>query len=68
MTNIFGKEFKPTLVDPLPNRQGRSKKTLRIKVEHDGRVWIARYEGRPGACFGQSEREASYSLRAGAQW
>lgn len=60
--------FTPTMVEPLPNRQGRSKKPLRMKLEHDGRVFVARFEGRPGFCLGMTEKEATYNLRAGAQW
>lgn len=66
MTNVFGGPFQPTMVlDLKPRNQGRSKKPLRIKVEHDGRVFIARYEGRPGLCFGLTEKEATYALRSG---
>ena len=56
--NVFGEEVHGTYVEPLPNRQGRSKKKLRITVEHDGRVWVARNEGRPGLCFGDTKEEA----------
>ena len=45
--------------------QGRSKKPLSLRVEHDGRVWVARFEGRPNFCFGDTEKEATYNLRAG---
>lgn len=51
--------------DPKQRGQGRSKKPLRMTVEHDGRVFIARYEGRPGMCFGLTEKEATYNLRSG---
>ena len=58
--------FQPTMVPDLkPRSQGRSKKQLRIKVEHDGRVFKARYEGRPGCCFGATEKDATYALRSG---
>lgn len=56
---------QPTTAPILPARQGRSKKPLRIKVAHDGRVFIARYEGRADRCFGATEKEATYSLRSG---
>ena len=57
---------QPTLVPDIRHRgQGRSKKPLRITVEHDGRVFIARYEGRAGHCFGATEKEATYNLRSG---
>lgn len=55
----------PAMGSDTKRGQGRSKKPLRIKVEHDGRVFVARYEGRPGRCFGLSEKEATYGLRAG---
>lgn len=55
----------PSFTDIRPTRQGRSKKILRMKVAHDGRVFIARFEGRSGFCFGLTEREATYNLRAG---
>jgi hypothetical protein len=57
--------FKPTVSDQRPHGQGRSKKPLRISLKHDGRVFVARYEGRPGFCFGVTEKEATYNLRAG---
>jgi hypothetical protein len=57
---------QPTLVsDSKPRYQGRSKKTLKMVVEHDGCVFVTRYEGRPGFCFGLTEKEATYNLRAG---
>ena len=43
---------QPTLSAILPNRQGRSKKQLKPVIEHDGRVFVARFEGRPGRFFG----------------
>lgn len=58
---------QPTFEESKTRRHGRSKKPLRIKVEHDGRVFVARYEGRPGVCFGPTEKEATYALRSGAQ-
>lgn len=64
-TNIFGAPFQPTVADLKPRGQGRSKKPLRVRVEHDGVVFVARYEGRPGRCFGATEREATYALRSG---
>lgn len=55
----------PTMVFDTKRGQGRSKKPLHIKIEHDGRVFVARYEGRPGRCFGLTEKEATYNLRSG---
>ena len=66
MTNVFGNESQATLVEPRGTRQGRSAKKLRPLIEHDGRVWIARYEGRPGRFFGASRQEANNNLQAGA--
>ena len=65
MTNIFGERFQPTFADETRKWQGRSKKKLRPVIECDGRVFVARYEGRPGFCFGVTEKDASYNLRAG---
>jgi hypothetical protein len=63
LTTLF--PHQPTFTDILPIRQGRSKKPLRMVIEHDGRVFVARYEGRLGFCFGLTEKEATYNLRAG---
>lgn len=67
MTTIFGTEFKPPMVDDKNRRQGRSRKTLKPVIKHDGRVWVARYEGRPSRFFGSSLQEAHNNLQAGAQ-
>jgi hypothetical protein len=56
---------QPTMVEPRPRGQGRSKKPLRIKLEFDGRVFVARFLGRPNFCFGDTEKEATYNLRSG---
>ena len=56
--------FQPTMVEDKGRWQGRSKKTLRPVIEHDGRVWIARYEGRPGKCFGATLQTAQNNLQA----
>jgi hypothetical protein len=66
MNTLF--PFNYSYDEPRPNRQGRSTKPLRMIIEHDGCVFVARYEGRPGFCFGVTEREATYALRSGAQW
>jgi len=58
---------QPTLSAILPNRQGRSKKKLRPVIEHDGRVFVARFEGRPNRCFGATPQEANNNLQAGGQ-
>jgi hypothetical protein len=52
------------VADIRPNRQGRSKKQLKPVIEHDGRVWVARYEGRPGLFFGATKQEAQNNLQA----
>jgi hypothetical protein len=48
-------------------KQGRSRKQLQPVVTHDGRVFIARYEGRPGRVFGSTIREAQNNLKVGGQ-
>ena len=63
MTTLF--PHTPAMVSDTKRGQGRSKKPLRIKIEHDGRVFVARYEGRPGRCFGLTEKDATYGLRSG---
>jgi hypothetical protein len=62
---LITRHFQPT-ERPRPNRQGRSKKVLRPVIEHDGRVWVARYEGRPGLFFAATKQEAQNNLQAGA--
>jgi hypothetical protein len=49
------------------SRQGRSRKTLRPVIEHDGRVWVAYYEGRGNRFFAASQKEVLKNLQAGAQ-
>jgi hypothetical protein len=49
------------------DRQGRSRKQLKLAIEHDGRVFVARYEGRPGRYFGPTEKAALNNLQAGGQ-
>ena len=66
MTNVFGQEFRATFVEPRGTWQGRSKKKLRPVIEHDGRVWVARHEGRAGRFFGETRQEANNNLQAGA--
>jgi hypothetical protein len=61
---LITRHFQPT-ERPRPNRQGRSKKALRMKLAHDGRVFVARWEGRAGFCFGLTKKEATYNLRSG---
>ena len=63
--NVFGKQFQGTFVEPRKTFQGHSKKKLKPVIEHDGRVWIARYEGRPGRFFGASAEQAIGNLQAG---
>jgi hypothetical protein len=63
LTTLF--PHQPTFTDILPARQGRSKKKLRPVVKHDGRVFIARYEGRPGLFFGSTHQEAYINLQVG---
>lgn len=65
MTNVLGETFQPTFSDAR-KWQGRSKKQLKPVIVHDGRVWVARYEGRPGLFFGSTQQEAHKNLQAGA--
>ena len=65
ITTLYPREA--SFSDIRPTRQGRSKKTLRPVIEHDGRVFVARYEGRPNICFGANEQEALRNLRIGEQ-
>jgi hypothetical protein len=58
---------QPSTAPIRPNRQGRSKKQLQPVVTHDGRVFIARYEGRPGRVFGSTIREAQNNLKVSGQ-
>ena len=67
ITNVFGKEFQATFVEPRGISQGRSKKKLRPVIKHDGRVFVARHEGRKGRFFGSSVQEATHNLEVGAQ-
>jgi hypothetical protein len=59
--------FTQATIPALPNRQGRSRKQLKLAIEHDGRVFVARYEGRPGRVFGSTIREAQNNLKVGGQ-
>jgi hypothetical protein len=59
--------FTHATTPALPNRQGRSRKQLKLAIEHDGRVFIARYEGRPGRYFGPTEKAVLNNLQAGGQ-
>lgn len=56
---------QPTFTEPRPNRnrQGRSKKQLRPVIVHDGRVFVARFEGRPGLFFGPTLQQAQNNLQ-----
>jgi hypothetical protein len=65
MTTLY--PYKQAYDEPLPNRQGRSKKSLRPVIEFDGHVFIARWEGRPGSFFGATDKEALSNLQAGGQ-
>jgi hypothetical protein len=56
--------FKPTFADIIPARQGRSKKELHPVVEHDGRVWVAYYEGRGERVFASAYNEVLKSLKS----
>jgi hypothetical protein len=51
MTNVFGKEFQATLIEPRGTWQGRSKEKLRVTIKHDGRILVARWEGSPVTAF-----------------
>jgi len=58
--------YQPSFDDEKPVKyQGRSQKLLRPVVEHDGRVFVARYEGRRNRYFGSSAQEALNNLQAG---
>jgi hypothetical protein len=48
-------------------KQGRSRKQLKLVIKCDGRVYVARYEGRPGRCFGPTEKAALNNLQASGQ-
>ena len=63
LTTLF--PHQPTFTDILPARQGRSKKKLRPVVKHDGKVFVALYEGRPGRFFGATPQEANNNLQSG---
>jgi len=58
---------QPTTAPIRSDRQGRSRKQLKLAIEHDGRVFVARYEGRPGRYFGSTIREAQNNLQVGGQ-
>ena len=63
MTNVFGERFQPAVTESDRTRQGRSKKPLRLVIAHDGRVFVVRYEGRPGCFFGATAQEATDNLQ-----
>ena len=64
MNTLFPSQ--PTLVpDTKKSWQGRSKKKLVPVIEHDGRVWVAFYEGRGNRFFGSSQQEAHKNLQSG---
>jgi hypothetical protein len=63
LTTLF--PHQPAFSDILPTRQGRSKKKLVPVIEHDGRVYTAQWEGRPGRFFGASPDEAHKNLQVG---
>jgi hypothetical protein len=65
MTTLYPNQ--PSSAPIRCDRQGRSSKTLKPVVKHDGRVFVARYEGRAERFFGATEREAKRNLQAGAQ-
>lgn len=56
---------QPTLVPDVNRRQGRSKKQLKPVVTHDGRVFVARFQGRANIFFGATQQEALRNLREG---
>ena len=56
---------QPTFTEHRPNRQGRSKKVLRPTITFDGRVFVARYEGRGNRVFGTNEKEVVRNLQNG---
>jgi hypothetical protein len=58
---------QPSTTPIRSDRQGRSKKQLKLAIEHDGHVFIARDEGRPGRYFGSTIREAQNNLQVGGQ-
>ena len=63
MTTLY--PYRQAYDEPLPNLQGRSKKSLRPVIEFDGRVFVARFEGRPNRYFGATPQEAQNNLQAG---
>lgn len=62
MTNVFGEQFQPTF-DSFRTRQGRRKKKHCLVIEHDGRVWVAYYEGRGNRFFEATQQEAHNNFR-----
>jgi hypothetical protein len=58
---------QPSTAPIRSNRQGRSRKQLKPVIECRGRVYVARYEGRAGRCFGSTEKAALNNLQAGGQ-
>lgn len=65
LTTLF--PHQPTLVpdSKKPRYQGRSKKQLKPVIEHDGRVFVARFAGRPNIFFGATQQEAQRNLQSG---
>lgn len=54
---------QPSFTEILPSRQGRSRKTLRATVRHQGGIYVARWVGRSHTFFGKSPEEALKNLR-----
>lgn len=58
--------YQPPTTNITPKRfQGRSRKQLHPIVEHDGKVFVARYEGRQGRVFGANAQVAIKNLKQG---
>ncbi len=63
MTTLF--PFKSPTAPITAPRLGRSKKQLRPVVKFDGRVFVARFEGRSNRFFGTTAQEAQRNLQDG---
>ena len=63
--NTLFPHHQATTADIVRKWQGRSKKKLKPVIEHDGRVFVAHYEGRPNRCFGATVQKAQNNLQAG---
>jgi hypothetical protein len=59
--------FKHSFTQQQPHGQGRSTKQLKQVTHHDGLVWVARWEGRPGKFSGSTVNKALKNLQAGDQ-